>query len=252
MEGDAFTRPRVAVAVRAGDEVLGSIWAAVPGPLSEERTEALCDAAKLVALHLLRVRAGADVQRRLRADLLSTALEGGVRAREALDRLGLGGQPLMVLGVAVTGSDVGEGADDDAVVAHERRAAQRRVRHAPQRRPPRVGRRAGRRRGLRAGAGARAGRRRRGARRADRPASSSTGSATGAAPWSASARSPATSPRSRTLAPCADRALRVLRDRPRRTAAWRGWPTSTSRRCCSSCATWSPRAATGRAARSRG
>ncbi len=30
-DGD-FTRPRVAVAVRAGDEVLGSIWAAVPGP----------------------------------------------------------------------------------------------------------------------------------------------------------------------------------------------------------------------------
>jgi hypothetical protein len=120
MEGDTFTRPRVAVAVRAGDEVLGSIWAAVPGPLSDERTEALCDAAKLVALHLLRVRAGADVQRRLRVDLLSTALEGGLGAREALDRLGLGGRPLMVLGVAVTGSDVGEGADGDAVVAHER------------------------------------------------------------------------------------------------------------------------------------
>ncbi|WP_134766742.1 helix-turn-helix domain-containing protein [Nocardioides sp. 1609] len=120
MDGDTFTRPRVAVAVRAGDEVLGSIWAAVPGPLSDERTEALCDAAKLVALHLLRVRAGADVQRRLRADLLSTALEGGVRAREALDRLGLGGQQLMVLGVAVAGSDVGDGATDDAVVAHER------------------------------------------------------------------------------------------------------------------------------------
>ncbi|MCD4523959.1 CdaR family transcriptional regulator [Nocardioides sp. cx-173] len=120
MEGNTFTQPRVAVAVRAGDEVLGSIWAAVPGPLSDERTEALCDAAKLVALHLLRVRAGADVQRRLRADLLSSALEGGAGAREALDRLGLGAQPLMVLGVAVTGSDVGDGADGDAVVAHER------------------------------------------------------------------------------------------------------------------------------------
>lgn len=120
VKGDTFTRPRVAIAVRAGDEVLGSIWAAVPGPLSEERTEALCDAAKLVALHLLGVRAGADVQRRLRVDLLSTALEGGVRAREALDQLGLGGRELMVLGVAITGSDVGDVADDDAVVAHER------------------------------------------------------------------------------------------------------------------------------------
>jgi hypothetical protein len=118
MEGNTFTQPRVAVAVRAGDEVLGSIWAAVHGPLSDERSEALCDAAKLVALHLLRVRAGSDVQRRLHIDLLSTALEGGVPAREALDRLGLGGQNLMVLGVAVTGPRVG--ADDDAMVAHER------------------------------------------------------------------------------------------------------------------------------------
>ncbi len=70
-------------------------------PLSDERTEALRDAAKLVALHLLRVRAGADVERRLRADLLSTALEGGTGAREALDRLGLADQPLVVLALAV-------------------------------------------------------------------------------------------------------------------------------------------------------
>ncbi|MCO1655654.1 PucR family transcriptional regulator [Pseudonocardia humida] len=93
--------PRVAIAVRAGDEVLGSIWAAVPGPMSRERTEALRDAAKLVALHLLRVRAGADVQRRLRSDLLSSALEGGAGAGEALGRLGLAGRPLLVLGVAL-------------------------------------------------------------------------------------------------------------------------------------------------------
>ena len=63
--------------------------------------QALRDAAKLVALHLLRVRAGADVQRRLRADLLSTALEGGAGAREALDRLGLAGPAAVVLGVAM-------------------------------------------------------------------------------------------------------------------------------------------------------
>lgn len=98
---DTFALPRVAVAVRAGDEVLGSIWAAVHGPLSEERTQALCDAAKLVALHLLRVRAGADVERRLRADLLSTALEGGTGAHEALNRLGLADRPVVTLALAV-------------------------------------------------------------------------------------------------------------------------------------------------------
>jgi PucR-like helix-turn-helix protein len=118
-ENDAFSMPRVAIAVRAGDEVLGSIWAAVPGPLSEERSQALQDAAKLVALHLLRVRAGADVERRLRADLLGSAIEGGSGAREALDRLGLAGQPLMVFGVAMSADD-GDDAVDGATLARER------------------------------------------------------------------------------------------------------------------------------------
>lgn len=119
-DGDGgFTLPRVAIGVRAGDEVLGSIWAAVPAPLSDERNEALRESAKLVALHMLRVRAGADVQGRVRADLLSSALEGGVDAGEALDRLGLSGQPLLVLGLALD-----EGAErsdaDGAAVAHDR------------------------------------------------------------------------------------------------------------------------------------
>lgn len=118
---DEFSMPRVAVAVRAGEEVLGSIWAAVQGPLSPERTEALCDAAKLVALHLLRVRAGADVQRRLRTDLLGQVLEGGPGARDAADRLGLAGQPLMVLGVAVVPAPgEGDALEADPVVAHDR------------------------------------------------------------------------------------------------------------------------------------
>lgn len=89
--------PRVAIAVRAGDEVLGSIWATVEEPLTEERAQALVHGAKLVALHLLQVRAGADVERRLRSDLVSTALEGGAEAREALARLGLADQRVILL-----------------------------------------------------------------------------------------------------------------------------------------------------------
>ncbi len=96
-----FALPRAAVAVRAGDEVLGSIWAAVREPLTPDRARAMCDAARLVALHLLRVRAGADVSRRLRADLVSTALEGGTGAFEAVRRLGLADQPVVVLALAV-------------------------------------------------------------------------------------------------------------------------------------------------------
>ena len=101
--------PRVAVAVRAGTEVLGSIWAAVREPLSEERTRALVDATKVVALHLLRLRAGADVERRLRTDLVSTALEGGAAAPEAVVRLGLLGRPTVVLAMGLV-----PGEDDDA------------------------------------------------------------------------------------------------------------------------------------------
>ncbi|MER7070267.1 helix-turn-helix domain-containing protein [Terrabacter sp. NPDC000476] len=94
---DAVNMQRVAIAVRAGDEVLGSIWAAMDGEVTPELTAVLQDSAKLVALHMLRVRAGADVQRRLRTDLVSTALEGGVGARDALSRLGLAGTPVVVL-----------------------------------------------------------------------------------------------------------------------------------------------------------
>lgn len=93
--------PRVAVAVRAGDELLGSIWAAVREPLADDRELALCDAAKLVALHMMRQRAGADVERRLRADLVSTAVEGGGGAAEAMRRLGLAGQACVVLALAL-------------------------------------------------------------------------------------------------------------------------------------------------------
>ncbi len=41
---------RAAIAVRSGDEILGSIWAAVREPLTEQRHRALADAAKVVAL----------------------------------------------------------------------------------------------------------------------------------------------------------------------------------------------------------
>ena len=114
-----FTVPRVAVAVRAGDEVLGSIWAAVRTPLNDDRMQALRDGARVVALHMLRIRAGADVERRLRADLLSTALEGGAGARDALNRLGLADQSVVVLALAVPEADP-DRSTADAGVATER------------------------------------------------------------------------------------------------------------------------------------
>jgi len=101
LTSEESTLPRVAIAVRAGDEVLGSIWVVVREPLGEARTQALRDAAKLVALHILRVAAGADVARRIRADLMSTAFEGKAGAQGALVQLGLAGQPVVVLALAI-------------------------------------------------------------------------------------------------------------------------------------------------------
>jgi hypothetical protein len=107
--------PRVAVAVRAGDEFLGSVWAAVEEPLTPDREQAFQDAAKLVALHLLRYRAGADAQNRVRADLVSTVLEGGMGAADALDRLGLVEEPTVVMAMGITGEK-----GDHAQLAAER------------------------------------------------------------------------------------------------------------------------------------
>lgn len=115
-----LTMPRVAIAVRAGDEVLGSIWAAMDAPLDDRRIASLRDAAKLTALHLLRVRAGSDVRRRIRTDLLSTALEGGTGAREALERLGLGSQAVVALGVTARPDDDERSVAGDVVEASER------------------------------------------------------------------------------------------------------------------------------------
>ena len=109
--------PRVAIAVRAGDEILGSIWAAVHGPLSDERSAALVDAAKLVALHLLRRRAGADVDHRLRADLVATSLEGGPRSAQALSRLGLLGKTVTVMALGILDHD--ESGSDPSRIAGE-------------------------------------------------------------------------------------------------------------------------------------
>ncbi|WP_433263381.1 PucR family transcriptional regulator [Actinosynnema sp. CS-041913] len=120
-DGTDLVLPRVAIAVRAGDEVLGSIWAAVRAPLDPDRSRTFRDAAKLVALHMLRLRAGADVQRRLRADLVGQALEGGPGAVEAVSRLGLLGRPAVVLAM----SPADPYGADPSVAEHARLIAER-------------------------------------------------------------------------------------------------------------------------------
>jgi sugar diacid utilization regulator len=122
-EADAgnFTMPRAAIAVRAGGEILGSIWAAVHEPLSPERSAAMVEAAKVVALHLISQRSGADVRRRLVADLVGTALEGGAESAGAQDRLGLGGRSCVVL-VLIGVAEAKDSSFADRLAARERMA----------------------------------------------------------------------------------------------------------------------------------
>ena len=106
--------PRVAVAVRAGEEVLGSIWAAVRSRPSEERLHELRQAANFVALHLLRHRIASDVQRELQSDLVSAVLSGRGLAVDAARRLNLRGEGFRVLAVGLR--DDGAPDDDGALV----------------------------------------------------------------------------------------------------------------------------------------
>lgn len=90
-------KPRTAVSVRAGQELLGSIWVATDDRLSAEREQWLLDAARLVALHLLRLRSETDVRQRTWSDHLGTLLQGGQAALEMAGRLGLGVGPSCVI-----------------------------------------------------------------------------------------------------------------------------------------------------------
>ncbi|MBO9523691.1 MAG: helix-turn-helix domain-containing protein [Nocardioidaceae bacterium] len=103
-----FTMPRVVLGIRGGDEILGSVWAAVPEPLSDEKMRHFRDLQSTVAVHLLSHRANANVERRMRSDLTAQVLAGGPEAEEVAARLGLPRRQMVVLAVAL--------ADDDTAV----------------------------------------------------------------------------------------------------------------------------------------
>lgn len=102
--GEPGGHGRMAVAVRASDEILGTIWAIASEPFVDEREEALFEAANLVAMHLVWQRADADVERRLRAELLNRVLASGPRTTETMGRLGLREGPAVVLALTVVGT----------------------------------------------------------------------------------------------------------------------------------------------------
>lgn len=84
--------PRLAIAVRAGTQPLGSIWVIdATGILDADAERALERAADIAALHILRARSAADVARQQRAELLRRLLEGGEDSRLVAGQLGIDG-----------------------------------------------------------------------------------------------------------------------------------------------------------------
>ncbi len=83
-------RRRLAIAVRAGDEILGSIWVAEGmDPLPEYAEEALCAAARLAPLHLLRHRSAITEGQVARDALIRKVLAGEATTESAEDLLGV-------------------------------------------------------------------------------------------------------------------------------------------------------------------
>ena len=75
-KGDGLA-PRVIAPVRAGDELLGSLWVAETGaPLEPAAERELERAAKLATVHFLSHRASEDIKRRTRGTVVRQVLEG--------------------------------------------------------------------------------------------------------------------------------------------------------------------------------
>ncbi|WP_396903126.1 PucR family transcriptional regulator [Mycolicibacterium sp.] len=96
---------RMVVAARAGRELLGSIWVTCAAPLPDARRAALADGARMVALHLLRSRASADLERQVESELVIRLLEGAADATTAASRLGLPQTPLRVIALRARTGD---------------------------------------------------------------------------------------------------------------------------------------------------
>jgi PucR C-terminal helix-turn-helix domain/GGDEF-like domain len=107
--------PRLAVAVRAGTDLLGSIWVVDPdGRLGPEADEALAEAANIAALHLLTARTAADLARSQRGDLLRRLLADPASAEIVAPQLGLN----LDAPVAVAAFIVASGDPDGVLAAH--------------------------------------------------------------------------------------------------------------------------------------
>ncbi len=96
---------RTVMAVRAGRELLGSVWVTSPEPLDDTRCRVLSDGARTVAMHVLRSRASADLERHVESDLVTRLLDGSADAATTASRLGLRQTGLRVIAVHASIAD---------------------------------------------------------------------------------------------------------------------------------------------------
>lgn len=116
----ADSRPRTAIRIKAGEELLGSIWAVVDGPLSQVQARQMQDASNVVALAMLRRRLADEAHTHTRVSQVTRLIEGGAAAVEAAFELGIGDAPAFVLAIRR-----GRGADGDQESRHAQRSLAR-------------------------------------------------------------------------------------------------------------------------------
>ncbi|MEU0947509.1 helix-turn-helix domain-containing protein [Streptomyces canus] len=96
---------RLAVAVRAGGTVLGTLWILDGQPgLDEQASKVLEEVAHLTAFHLMRTQDGRRTTRGNRAVALNALLDGRIAEEVAADQIGFGlGSPTILLAVRQAG-----------------------------------------------------------------------------------------------------------------------------------------------------
>jgi hypothetical protein len=115
---DDVLASRLAAPVRAGGELLGSIWVAEAGtPLGPAAEAELRRAADSAAVHLVVHRASEDVKRRARGMFMREALEGRVRSSSALALMPPSQGPLTVLLFECADPEAGVGSLPERVLS---------------------------------------------------------------------------------------------------------------------------------------
>jgi hypothetical protein len=103
-------RKRLAVAIRAGDEPIGSIWAVEGNAgFAPDAERALVETARMASVHILRLRTTADVERAARSEALHALLRG--RSTSAVEYLPVASDQDMVV-MAFRISDARDLSDD--------------------------------------------------------------------------------------------------------------------------------------------